>query len=303
MNQESAGTPTSIALVGAGAIGTAVASRLDPTKTSLTAFRRDTVRPLRLELPDGRRETLRAGYLRPDDARPVDWVFLATKAQQLPSVGPLLTRLISEHTRVVVLQNGIRHAERVSQWVPAERVIPSAIFSVASWSGEDLVRVHDFGEILVPQSEAAAQLVALFQIPPIVRMDAEFQQTTWQKLILNAAFNSITALAMQPASFREVPVARRLLQQVFAEGISVAEASGVAMRADELDRLMAVVERIPAEASSSMKLDRERARTMEFDFITGGLVREAETAGVEVPALNVLHGLLIAAGHGSAVAT
>lgn len=301
MIQQSADTATSIALVGAGAIGTAVASRLDPTKSSLTVFRRDTVRPLHLELPDGHRETLHAAYLHPDNARPVDWVFLATKAQQLPSVGPLLTRLVADHTRVLVLQNGIRHAERVAQWVPADRVIPSAVFSSASFSSEDLVRVHDLGEIVVPQSELAAQLVELFQTPPIVRMDPEFQQTAWQKLILNAAFNSITALAMQPASFREIPAARQLLQQVFAEGVGVAEASGVAMHADEVDRLMAVIERIPAEASSSMKLDRERARPMEVDFITGGIVREAANAGVDVPALNVLHGLLAAAEHSSAL--
>lgn len=286
-------TSATVALIGAGAIGTAIASRLDSSITSLSVFRHHTTRPLRIALPSGEEHWLAASYRYPDEAEPVDWVLLATKAQQTPSAGPLLGRIISKTTRVVVLQNGIRHADRVANWVPTDRVVPAAVFVAATRRSPDVIEVQRFGEVLVPESASASELIHLFRPPSVVRADPEFERENWRKLILNAAFNSITALTLAPASVRACRDARELLIKVLREGVAIANASGVEMSPAEEQSLMAAIDALPAAFSSSMKTDREAGHAMEHEYLTGALVRQAMRVGVVAPTLNTLHKLLV----------
>jgi ketopantoate reductase len=48
----------------------------------------------------------------PTPATPVDWVLLCTKSHRTQSAAPWLACLCTTHTRVAVLQNGIRLADR-----------------------------------------------------------------------------------------------------------------------------------------------------------------------------------------------
>ena len=63
-----------------------------------------------------------------DEARPVDWVLLATKAQQTPQAGPWLARLCHPGTVVVVLQNGVDHVERVAPLADGATVLPALMY-------------------------------------------------------------------------------------------------------------------------------------------------------------------------------
>jgi len=66
-----------------------------------------------------------------DEARPVDWVLLATKAQQTPQAGLWLARLCRPGTVVVVLQNGVDQVARVAPLADGATVLPARSCTVA----------------------------------------------------------------------------------------------------------------------------------------------------------------------------
>ena len=83
----------------------------------------------------------------PETAGEVDWVLLATKAYQIPGAAPWLTRLSGPRTVVVVVQNGIDHADRVAPLGLPGRVLPAIAYISAQRDAPDKV-VHTFGDRL-----------------------------------------------------------------------------------------------------------------------------------------------------------
>jgi 2-dehydropantoate 2-reductase len=67
----------------------------------------------------------------PDRVQPAGWVLLATKAPQTGQAGPWLARLCRPGTVVVVLRNGVDHAERVRSLAPGATVVPALVYVAA----------------------------------------------------------------------------------------------------------------------------------------------------------------------------
>src|SRR4051812_45391659 len=109
---------STVAVVGPGAIGAAVAAAIEATgRHELVVCARRPIGALRIERDGAEPVTLRAPVLvDPDAAETVDWVLLAVKAHQTAGAAAWLHRLVGPKTTVVVLQNGVRHAERVAAY-------------------------------------------------------------------------------------------------------------------------------------------------------------------------------------------
>ena len=117
-------SPASIAVVGVGAIGGAVAADLAERGHDLLLCARSPFDRLVVRRPDGTSEVDRAACVDPTRvATPVDWVLLATKAHQSPGARPWLERLCRPGTRIAVLQNGVNHVERIAPIAPADAVL------------------------------------------------------------------------------------------------------------------------------------------------------------------------------------
>ena len=118
-----------VAVIGVGAVGTAAASAAEQAGRDVVICARSPVGgPVALEL-DGEERRIEAPVICDvDEARPVDWVLLATKAQQTPQAGPWLARLCHPDTVVVVLQNGVDHVERVPPLADGATVLPALMY-------------------------------------------------------------------------------------------------------------------------------------------------------------------------------
>src|SRR5882757_3522482 len=122
-----------IAIVGVGAIGGVVASLLQSVgKHELILCARRPLKGLVVESPSiGLRsdmvEEIRPEmrieatiWTQPEEALPVDWVMVATKAYDVPDAAPWLEWLREKDTPVAVLQNGVEHRERFAPFVPED---------------------------------------------------------------------------------------------------------------------------------------------------------------------------------------
>ena len=132
---------TSIAVVGAGAIGGALAAALGDSGYTVTLCDRTPFAMLKRTFEGETRQYDHPVVTSPQGLRPVDWLLLCTKAHQVPGAAPWLECLIGAGTCVGVMQNGVDHEARVRAFVEADCVVPAImLLPVAMRSPGEIVQ-------------------------------------------------------------------------------------------------------------------------------------------------------------------
>lgn len=280
----------SVAIVGAGAIGATLGDAL--SQHARLFLCRRTSAPVSVSLSGQEHQIHGAVWAGAEEAQPVDWVVVATKAQDTETIGPWLERLVTPRTRIVMAQNGIDHASRVAAWVPASRVTPAVVYAAAERMDENHVTIHDYGSLALPETTAARQFAALFSDLVDIRIGTDFESASWRKLIMNSAISSVTALTSQTVSVRDVPMIGGLLRELLLEGIAVARATGVPISLGESIAMFARIAHIPPAHRTSLEVDVSRGRPSEYQFLSGALLGHARQHGIAAPRLETVHALL-----------
>lgn len=86
-----------------------------------------------------------------------------------------------------------------------------------------------------------------------------------------------------------MPMTRRLMKEI----IDVANATGVPLQYELIDRLIGKILTMPP-IGSSMRTDYEAHRPMEVDVILGYPIRKAKEFGIDAPTAETLYLLLAA---------
>jgi 2-dehydropantoate 2-reductase len=146
-----------------------------------------------------------------------------------------------------------------------------------------------------------ADLAALFDGANIkVKVSDDVMTQLWAKLLVNCAYNAISALAQAPyARLAALPDIRTLQQTVVREVISVAHAEGITL---PFDASMQAVDRIAQtmpEQYSSTAQDLARRKPSEIDHLNGFVARRGRELGVAAPVNQALCALvkLVESGH------
>ena len=277
---------TRVAVVGVGAVGGVVAAGLAATeRVRVTACVRAPLGGLRIDWPDG--DTRQASV--PEELDParlpvVEWVVLATKAHQTAGAAQWLERLCGAGTRVVVLQNGVEHLERVTPLAGAARVLPAVVEIAAESLRRGHIRLFDQPRLTVPEGEDGADFAELCQGSGItVDRTGDFVTAAWSKLCLNVANGAVTALTMRRIPVFAQPRIAQLGRALVEEARQVAVASGACLPEDLADRVMSRLRAMPQESGSSMLWDRLAGRPLEHDARNGAVVRAGARLGIPTP--------------------
>ena len=106
----------------------------------------------------------------------------------------------------------------------------------------------------------------------------------WNKLIVSAAINPLTALLrVRNGELLEMPSARRLMGELACEAAAVAESSGVRVQDPGPVRSAEGVAQRTANNLSSMLQDVLRGAPTEVDAINGAIVRKGDALGIATP--------------------
>jgi 2-dehydropantoate 2-reductase len=114
----------------------------------------------------------------------------------------------------------------------------------------------------------------------------------WVKLILNCAYNAVSAIAQKP--YGETVQGAGVLdvmRDVVDECQAVAKAEGVTLQGDVDAAVRRIVETIPAQYSSTAQ-DIARGKPTEIDHLNGHIVRRGRALGIATPANRVLWSLV-----------
>jgi 2-dehydropantoate 2-reductase len=278
---------STIAVVGLGGIGGVAAGCLrDADRHDVIACVHHKLDYLTVERPEGTVVVPLRTLTDPIEATPVDWVLLCTKAHQTASAAAWLRQLCRPATRVAVLQNGIGHGERVAPFIAGAEVVPAIVYYNGERLAPDRVRLRHVIEhdLAVPDDAAGRAFAELLDGTPLrVSLTGDFITPMWQKLLINAVVNPITALTRQRLAVLRREEMRALCLTVLDEAVAVARAEGARLAEDEALRTLATLFTYPAEAGTSMYFDCLAGRSLEVDALTGAIVAAGERHQIATP--------------------
>jgi 2-dehydropantoate 2-reductase len=270
----------SVAVVGAGAIGVLLAAELQAAGADVVVGAR---RPFDRLVVEGRHDLPATVITEPEGS--VDWLIVTMKAHDSPA-GREWAAVMGG--RVVAVQNGIEHRVNLG-----EDAVPAVITAATERVGEGRV-IHRFGhDLVVPADDAGEGVADLFADTIFdVELTDDFTTAAWQKLLRNAVANPITALTEgRMAIFRDAGL-RAFAADLLRETLTVAQADGARLGEDQIERILDMFAAMPPDSGTSMLYDREAGRPLEYDALTGAVVRAGERLGIDVPLNRALLALL-----------
>lgn len=194
--------------------------------------------------------------------------------------------------RVLSLQNGVDNAERLQQAL-GRPVWPAVVYVAAEMAGPGHVRHHGRGELVIGPSPDAAALQARFGRAGVaVQVSDAAQSALWAKLVLNCAYNALSAITRQP--YGELVRGHGvlpLMRETVDECLAVARACGVALPDSVWQDVLRIADTMPTQTSSTAQ-DLARGRRTEIDHLNGYVVARGEALGIATPVNRVLHTLV-----------
>ena len=303
--------------MGAGAVGSFYGAMLARAGHEVTligrpahvqAIRRDG---LKLEM-DGTTHTVRLqASSDPADLSGAELVLCCVKSGDTESAALQMAPHLDAATWVMSLQNGVANAEVLARHLPC-RVIAAVVYVAVALGGPGVVRHFGRGDLAVgampggtrssvPEWPTLRSLVELFagaRVP--VRIVPDVAVELWSKLLVNCAYNAISALAQAPyAALAARPDIVALQHDIVHEVIAVAAAAGVSLPLDaSLQAVARIAVGMPRQLSSTAQ-DLARRKPSEIDHLNGYIVRRGAELGVAVPVNRTLHALvkLVESGH------
>jgi 2-dehydropantoate 2-reductase len=283
-----------VAVIGAGAVGTAAASAAEQAGADVVICTRSAMGgPVTLELDGTERPVAAPVICDADEARPADWVLLATKAQQTPQAAPWLARLCRPGTVVVVLQNGVDHVERVAPLTGGATVLPALVYVAVERVDRGRV-VHRRGRrVVVPAGPPGQAFAGLLDGSWLeIVEDPDFRTAAWRKMLGNVVANPVTALTGRRMGVLSDPEIRELMHVVLAEAVAVGIAEGAKLGTEDVPATMAFYDQFGDDDGTSMLYDRLAGRELENELLSGAITRLGRRHGVPTPANQALYALI-----------
>lgn len=287
-----------VAVMGAGAVGCYYGGLLARAGHEVVLIGRPQhvaairANGLLMDLPGGRESVRLSADTEAAAASGSDLVLVCVKSSDTEEAGRQLRPHLGPSTAVWSLQNGVDNAERLAA-VLGRPVTPAVVYVATAMAGDGHVAHHGRGELVVGPGADNERLATMFEAAGVpMQISDNVAGALWMKLVLNCAWNALSALTQQPygvlAQAEGVPA---LMRDVVAECRAVAAAEGVVLPTGVDEAVRRIGETMPGQFSSTAQ-DLARGRRSEIDHLNGLVVRRGEARGVPTPANRVLHTLV-----------
>ena len=221
----------------------------------------------------------------------VDLVILGVKAWQVPEAARAIKPIVASETTVLPLQNGV---DAVSELIAELGTTPvvGGLCKIVSFVVEPgHIRHAGFapsvviGELDNRRSKRIVAIEETFNRAGLnTKIAGDIQVALWMKFLFIASFSGMGAIANAPAGMlRSDPELRAQMLRAMSEIHELALARNVILPSDAIETVMASVDALPADATSSMQRDIAAARPSELESQNGAVVRMAREAGITVP--------------------
>jgi 2-dehydropantoate 2-reductase len=224
--------------------------------------------------------------------RGAELVLFSVKSTDTESAALEIRPHLAADTLLLCLQNGVDNADRLRAAVTQE-VAAAVVYVATEMAGPGHVKHHGRGELIIePSSKSAAVREAMVAAGIPVEISDNVRGSLWTKLILNCAYNALSAIAQLPyGKVVEGPGVWQVMDDVVEECLAIAKADGVSVAGDVRTSVRGLAGSMPAQFSSTAQ-DVARGKLSEIDHLNGFVVRRGEALNIPVPANRVLYSLV-----------
>ncbi|MFK4799652.1 ketopantoate reductase family protein [Streptomyces sp. MPA0124] len=222
---------------------------------------------------------------------PADLVLVAVKLWDTESVAEQLKSSAAGDATVLSLQNGVHKDAVLRGRLADEQVLGGACFISAFIEEPGVVRHNGtlqkivLGSYRPGPAETVRAVLAAFRDAGIdAEADDDIERVIWEKFVFLVGLSATTATVRQPVGvIRANEQSRRLLYDVMAETVAVAQASGVRLDSGFAEDRLGFCDTLPAAMTSSMHNDLEKGNRLELPWLSGGVADLADRLGVPAP--------------------
>ena len=307
----------SIVVVGSGAVGSFYGAMLARAGHHVTLIGRAPhvhaieQRSLQLHMA-GRIEFVKIGATTELSAvRGADLVLFCVKSLDTDALARQIAPLLDANAIVLSLQNGVDNARVLALHInhhATQLVVPTAVYVATAMPEAGVVQHFGRGELLIgnihaqinvegksvsneKRLQAVVDLFATAQVP--VRISPDVMGELWGKLLVNCAYNAISAVSQMPyGKMAALPAIVETQHAVAREVIAVALADGQKLLlAESLQAVERIATGMPDQLSSTAQ-DIARGKPTEIDHLNGFIARRGAELGVATPVNQALFALV-----------
>ncbi len=300
---------SNIAVVGAGALGSLFGGMLARAGVKVTLIGRsahvDAINRdgLLFQGLDGEQRIPVRATADISAVRDAGLILFSVKGLDTETAAAAMAPHLARDAVILSLQNGVDNPERIGLHAGNE-VIPVLVYAAANIPAPGSVRHTGGGNIVIGRLARFRSgvesdrlfldgIAALFANAGIsVKISGDIEADLWTKLLMNCAYNAISALGRSSYSrMVAVPEVNRLMRDAAKEVADVAKAKGIGLPHDIVEAAMKLADAMPQTMSSTAQ-DLAKGRPTEIAHLNGYVVREGEVLGVATPVNRTLNALI-----------
>jgi 2-dehydropantoate 2-reductase len=219
-------------------------------------------------------------------------VLFCVKSIDTESTGASLKPYLAPDALVMTLQNGVENADLLRTLIPQE-VAATVVYVATEMAGPGHVLHHGRGDLIIEPSRSSEEIARVFSAAGVpTEISDNVRGALWAKLILNCAYNAISAIAhVTYGELVQGGGVPKVMSDVVDECLAVAKADGVSIPGNPHEAVRQLVLSMPGQYSSTAQ-DLSRGKRTEIDHLNGLVVRRGEALGVPTPVNRVLHSLV-----------
>ena len=227
----------------------------------------------------------------PASVGPVDLVLFTVKAYGLEAAAEGSRSLVGPGTTVLPLLNGVDISETLGVVLGMAPMLGGLAYVFAYIAEPGLIRQVSpfdriqFGELAGGTSDRCDRIEETLRHAGIDATQVEdVRAALWSKFLFLSAASGLTALTRQTIGpVRSDPDTRVLFEAAMREVAALAQAKGVRLEPDIVEKSLAFAQEAPPDLRPSMALDLEQQKPLELDALNGTVVRLGQALGVPTP--------------------
>lgn len=236
----------------------------------------------------------------PAEIGPVDVVLFGVKLYDAETAAAAIKPMIGPDTMVISLMNGVDGPERIEAVVGPGHALGAAAYASAKIDEPGVISYRSdmsrlvFGELDGSISQRALQFKeACDQANFDVELSTDIQKTLWEKFVLLATNAALTTITRQPAAgvYGE-PELKALAVDLMKEVVAVANAKGIKVGDDVIERSIALTETFPPNMYASMYHDLAAGKPLEVGSFSGLITRLGRELGIPTPCHRTIYACL-----------
>lgn len=298
-----------ILVVGAGAMGSLFSGRLKAQDDEVLLYNRNNPHVEKINhsgltiVERDDRETIVPLKVVQEIPKAADFdiVLVLVKAHATRTVLEKMKDLLSPQTLVITMQNGLGNLEVIAELFPDNPAVAGTMGCGASVESDGRILHRGWGKNYIGRSENPDAQKKLLEFAELLNRSGletelaeDVQTVIWNKLFVNVAYNSLTALSrLRNGDILNTDEGQGLLRNIVSEAVQVAKAEGTSVDEEQvITKCIRMGQEEIGANKSSMLMDVLHKRKTEIDAINGAVAKLGKKHGIGTPYNELITGII-----------